>query len=109
MTISIEFSMEMEENGSLPFLSNSSAHCDHQYRVQYGDAGEWQPTFSIDACTDKCNDGRMIDKCVYRKHARVPLPAVFLIYHPKCMKQGMVSGVFLRTRGITQREYLRRK
>ena len=71
---SIQFTMEMEENNSLPFLDTL---------VKRGDGG-------------------MIDFGVYRKPTHTDRYLQYSSHHPCHVKRGMVSGLFHRARAITQ-------
>ena len=71
---SIQFTMEMEENNSLPFLDTL---------VKRGDGG-------------------MIDFGVYRKPTHTDRYLQYSSHHPCHVKRGMVSSLFHRARAITQ-------
>ena len=71
---SIQFTMEMEENDSLPFLDTLI----------------------------KRGAGGMIDFSVYRKPTHTDRYLQYSSHHPHHVKGGMVSGLFHRVRAITQ-------
>ena len=71
---SIQFTMEMGENNSLPFLDTL---------VKRGDGG-------------------MIDFGAYRKPTHTDRYLQYSSHHPCHVKRGMVSGLFHRARAITQ-------
>ena len=71
---SIQFTMEMEENGRLPFLDTL---------IQRNGTG-------------------MIDTSVYRKCTHTDHYLQYFSYHPNHVKRGMVSGLYHQARAINQ-------
>ena len=78
---SIEFTMEMEEGGSLPFL---------------------------DTLIKRNKDGT-VDTSVYRKPTHTDHYLQYSSHHPSHVKLGMVSGLFHRARGRAIERTKRRK